>query len=87
MFTVNPSVRQSFGRFLNVRNEWIDPRPHPGPLPRGEGEMVSVSLENDPLGWPDVHSRNRNHPMAVSSPGGEGQGEGGLISQFYPETI
>jgi 16S rRNA (cytosine967-C5)-methyltransferase len=45
--------------------------PHPGPLPRGEGELSSAGRRSG-------HDSNFEKPgIAVPSPGGEGQGEGG----------
>jgi len=52
-------------------------RPHPGPLPRGEGESFAASLENLSLDLPQALTNDLNRPIAVPSPGGEGQGEGG----------
>jgi 16S rRNA (cytosine967-C5)-methyltransferase len=45
---------------------------HPGPLPLGEGELSSAGRRNE-------RDSNFEKPsVAVPSPGGEGQGEGGL---------
>jgi len=45
-------------------------RPHPGPLPRGDGESSSALSE---VG---TRADCRQRPAAVPSPGGEGRGEG-----------
>ena len=46
-------------------------RPHPGPLPRGEGEHAAASRNNhEPSNLPHAG-------FASPSPGGEGRGEGG----------
>jgi K+-transporting ATPase ATPase C chain len=66
------------------RYDWFDmkpilfnARPHPGPLPQGEGESFPAALENPRLDLPDVLTNNLNRSLAVPSLGGEGQGEGG----------
>jgi hypothetical protein len=59
------------------RRSQCDTRPHPGPLPRGEGESFAAFWQNQALDSTALISQNRNRPMAVPSPGGEGQGEGG----------
>ncbi len=52
-------------------------RPHPSPLPRGEGESFAVSLANQRLDSRDAITNYRARWKALPSPGGEGQGEGG----------
>jgi hypothetical protein len=52
-------------------------RPHPGPLPRGEGESFAASFATLSLDLPRTLTKSLNRPIAVPSPGGEGQGEGG----------
>jgi hypothetical protein len=62
---------------LSAMKSMFNTRPHPGPLPRGEGESLAASLIN---GWLDSRGAiadYRNRSLAVPSPGGEGQGEGG----------
>ena len=51
--------------------------PHPGPLPRGEG--VSFASFWNFVCWRlhAIYSQDRQCALAVPSPGGEGQGEGG----------
>jgi len=53
-------------------------RPHPCPLPRGEGETHAVLLRNSRPNWLDDHPENVSRPAVISSPGGEDKGEGGL---------
>jgi hypothetical protein len=55
-------------------------RPHPGPLPRGEGETLSVSFANPRLDSRGVITSYRQRSQDVPSPGGEGQGEGGRFT-------
>ena len=55
-------------------------RPHPGPLPRGEGATFAVAFVNPRLDWRTVHSINGERALAIPSPGGEGQGEGGCFT-------
>ena len=57
----------------NTRND----RPHPGPLPRGEGESFAVSRNGLRLDLPNNLRCQANHTVAPPSPGGEGRGEGG----------
>ena len=52
-------------------------RPHPGPLPRGEGEIVADLLQNQTLGLTWLGAEIMKPPFAAPSPGGEGRGEGG----------
>ncbi|MEK7677089.1 MAG: leucine-rich repeat domain-containing protein, partial [Verrucomicrobiota bacterium] len=51
-------------------------RPHPGPLPRGEGESFSVSWNVVSQCPPDALSQKLDRATATPSPGGEGRGEG-----------
>jgi hypothetical protein len=56
-------------------NGW-NARPHPGPLPRGEGESFAGSLECRALELAGESSSNPQTAMAAPSPGGEGWDEG-----------
>jgi hypothetical protein len=56
---------------------FLNARPHPGPLPRGEGELFAGSRKNSRLVLPDGRADRRSHSITAPSPGGEGQGEGG----------
>jgi hypothetical protein len=47
-------------------------RPHPGPLPRGEGESFAVFLKNLSLHLLGVSLQERHCAFAAPSPGGEG---------------
>ncbi|TAL06400.1 MAG: glycoside hydrolase family 95 protein, partial [Verrucomicrobia bacterium] len=58
-------------------------RPHPGPLPRGEGESFAISGENPRLSLPDSLRQTKKRATAVPSPGGEGQGEGGRFIKLF----
>ena len=56
-------------------------RPHPGLLPRGEGETLPASSENraaELAGWMSV---KWELSLAVPSPWGAGQGEGGFFRE------
>ena len=53
-------------------------RPHPDPLPRGEGEKPCAPGEVEPLPSPQAGSSRS------PSPGGEGRGEGGPIFEVFP---
>ena len=60
-------------------------RPHPGPLPRGEGESSAVAAQDAQSGL----LRSREQSVATLKqllplPGGEGWGEGELSSNFPP---
>jgi serine/threonine protein kinase len=62
-------------------NAELNARPHPVPLPRGEGETSSARRH---LG---AHRIRESGPISVPSPEGEGQGEGGPTShsQLSPQ--
>ena len=62
---------------MSWEQSMFDARPHPGLLPRGEGETFAVSYENLRLGWPSEHLITGRLTKAIPSPWGEGQGEGG----------
>ena len=51
-------------------------RPHPGPLPRGEGELFAGFNLYRSRRLPEACPDDQWRPHAVPSPGGEGQGEG-----------
>src|SRR5712672_576333 len=51
-----------------------------------EGETFPASWKNPALDWPDGQSRKPKRPLAIPSPGGEGQGEGGP-SPIYFRTL
>lgn len=55
----------------------LNARPHPTPLPRGEGESFAASLVNLLLDLREVIAKCRAYSQAIPSPGGEGQSEGG----------
>jgi hypothetical protein len=52
-------------------------RPHPGPLPQEKGNLPPVSWKVVRQNWPNHLPNKLKAPMAVPSPRGEGQGEGG----------
>ena len=55
-------------------------RPHPGPLPRGEGEFSPVPLKSQPATFAE-------RPEAILPlPLGEGRGEGNGASGFLEPT-
>lgn len=62
---------------VTVVKSLCNARPHPDPLPRGEGESFAVSLVNRRLDSRGAITNYRERSQAVPSPGGEGQGEGG----------
>ncbi len=68
---------------LTVANDLCNARPHPGPLPRGEGESYAVSLVNLRLDSREAITNYREHSQAIPSPGGEGQGEGGRYTIYF----
>ncbi len=78
LFSVEPSVSQA----LHRREDGGLARPHPGPLPRGEGEL-SAAVRNGGL-WnlPGRGLQTCRRSAAFHSPGGEGQGEGGCSTIF-----
>jgi hypothetical protein len=51
-------------------------RPHPGPLPRGEGESSAAAGPIWSRRLLDARPRKQRRLFAIPSPGGEGQGEG-----------
>jgi hypothetical protein len=59
-----------------------DARPHPGPLPRGEGDAFPADCECRRLSPSDADRVIRVQAIAVPSPGGEGQGEGGHFTNL-----
>ncbi len=61
-------------------------RPHPGPLPQGEGESFAVSRHIVILRLLDAHSQKCTRSHAVPSPGGEGQGEGGRYPILFRDS-
>ena len=82
--------------FLDVfRGVGVHARPHPGPLPQGEGEIFT-SLDNfsifiavtDSVSFAvkcmttQVYRMAQNAANNSPSPGGEGRGEGGCITDF-----
>jgi hypothetical protein len=62
---------------MSWEQSMFNARPHPGLLPRGEGEPFAVSYENLRLSWSSGHCAISRWTNAVPSPWGEGQGEGG----------
>jgi hypothetical protein len=62
---------------MSAQISLLNARPHPGPLPRGEGESFTVSVANLRLDLRGALSVQTERPNAVPSSGGEGQGEGG----------
>src|SRR6516162_9049063 len=61
--------------------------PHPGPLPLGEGELSSDSLNNLRRNWPHDQAATERQAKVISSPGGEDTGEGGLINSRVREAL
>jgi hypothetical protein len=61
---------------------WNNARPHPGLLPRGEGESFSVSLKIRVAGFAGRSFAKPKPDCTVPSPGGEGQVEGGSKNIF-----
>jgi len=61
-----------------------DARPHPNPLPRGEGESSAVfwHFESRPLH--KTNPQNLECATPVPAPGGERQGEGGREKNLAP---
>ncbi len=63
-------------------------RPHPGPLPRGEGESFAASLVDLRLDSREAIRNFRECSHAVPFPGREGQGEcGGDTIQLEPAYV
>jgi len=58
----------------------LNTRPHPGLLPRGEGESFAGSLECRATGLAGQSCGSRNSCDGMSSPWGEETGEGGRNS-------
>jgi prepilin-type N-terminal cleavage/methylation domain-containing protein len=61
--------------------KWFDARPHPGPLPRGEGEVVSALETFRAAGFTTSSVKELRTTILPPSPGGEGRGEGGRWAQ------
>ncbi len=55
-------------------------RPHPAPLPRGEGKSRAAFKFIVRRKFHPWHSQSEAAPIAIPSPGGEGQGEGGRFA-------
>src|ERR1022692_2592376 len=69
--TLNKAAKKDWKEW-EVPREFSDhARPHPGTLPREEGETHSA------LGMGETHEKSEERAAAVPSLGGEGQGEGG----------
>ena len=68
-------------------DKWIYARPHPGLLPRGEGESFAVSMEYLRRDWSDGLRAISMRTLAVPSPWGEGQGEGGCCANPTPSAL
>jgi hypothetical protein len=64
----------------------LNVRPHPGLLPRGEGETFASFLECRESAIGGCAPCNRKRTAAVPSPWGEGQGEGGLKNKLKNPT-
>ena len=56
--------------------KWFNPRPHPGPLPRGEGESCAAFSQIVNRQQRGSHSNKQRLLNLAPSPGGEGWGEG-----------
>jgi hypothetical protein len=63
----------------------LNNRPHPSLLPRGEGEKFAAFWECFATELAGASSHNYKCPLAVPSPWGEGQGEGGDLGRY--ETL
>lgn len=59
-----------------ARISLMNTRPHPGPLPWGEGDSFTVSRNFVGLSLLDAHLRKSECPPAIPSPGAAGQSEG-----------
>ena len=55
-------------------------RPHPGLLPQEKENPPPVAGNVVRRNWPDHLPKKLKAPPAVPSPGGEGQGEGGRVT-------
>jgi len=71
-----PESRPHFAT-LNNGEDGLNTRPHPGLLPRGEGELFAASLECRATGLAGQSSASRKSCAGMSSPWGEEIGEGG----------
>jgi hypothetical protein len=60
----------------------LNARPHPGLLPRGEGETFPAFCKNQRRDWPDGLSKYESATPDAPSPWGEGRGEGGRATKF-----
>ena len=67
-----------------MKKDLCNARPHPDPLPQGEGESFAVPLANLRLDSPNALTNKPKHSKAVPSPRGEGQGEGGRQTILTP---
>jgi ATP-dependent DNA helicase UvrD/PcrA len=68
---------EAFVEFVERTRNGLNARPHPNPLPRGEGTAMDTSRNAEP--W----SSNRQTDLNSPSPGGEGRGEGGRKSPTH----
>jgi len=64
------------------RKEWFDARPHPNPLPRGEGTAVGGSAPVQSASGQYRRRFSKATANGAPSPGGEGRGEGGRFHIF-----
>jgi len=62
-------------------------RPHPGPLPRGEGGLFAGFRPYWSRRWLEARSTTQGRPSVIPSPGGEGQGEGSRHTIIEPPYV
>ncbi|TAK99516.1 MAG: tetratricopeptide repeat protein [Verrucomicrobia bacterium] len=70
-------TRLAVYQFQAAGENLLNARPHPGPLPRGEGESSSASSEIVSGSSGGSLTSKKETPTVIPSLGGEGQGEGG----------
>ena len=64
-------------QLVEAKADLSNARPHPGPLPRGEGESLGVARNIPGLRFTDALPNISGRALTAPSPGGEGRGEGG----------
>ena len=70
---------------MTQMQSWFVVRPHPGPLPRGEGEMFAALLQIRAADFTTRCPQDGKRNLVKSSPGGEDLGEGGRPTKFSSE--
>src|SRR5580698_7311755 len=64
-------------------SKWINVRPHPSPLPRGEGEIVAVCWRSEGTEFAPVQGFNARNVSGKSHPNHLPREEGEMLPAFW----